>query len=176
MVLPLLKTSYVFYGNVSFVVLFTRAHWHADTLFISLRFILISTSHRLCGIQRCIATLKSNLTIFVHNSFPPLPATRPAHITPIDCIKLIVSGEEQALWSSSLCCFLQSFLVATSPSVLEPALYILFQDERPSLKPVQKNGWNDTCAYGTIEDKEEARVDCIWIWTTRLFIWNQLHQ
>jgi hypothetical protein len=69
MVLQLLKTSHVFFGNLSSVVVFTRAHWHSYTLFISLKFILISASHRFRGIQRCIATLRVQFNIFAQNPF-----------------------------------------------------------------------------------------------------------
>lgn len=59
----------LFFLNLSLVVVFTRAHWHSYTLFISLRFILISASHRFRGIQRCVVTLRVQFNIFVQNSF-----------------------------------------------------------------------------------------------------------
>ena len=68
MVLQLLKTSYVFYGSLRFVVMFTWAQWHSYTLFISLRFVLISAPHRPRAIQRCNATMRVQFNFFIQNS------------------------------------------------------------------------------------------------------------
>ena len=136
--------------------MFARVHWHSYTLFISLRFILISVSHWLRSIQSCIATLRVQFNIFVRNSFLFFVCLN-AQLTspPTDCTILIVSGEEQTPWSSSLYSFLQSFLAATSPRVPEHTKYILLRDERPSLKPVQKNSNNDASALGPMKTKKK---------------------
>jgi len=62
-----------------------------NSAFKGLRFILISVSYRLRGIQSCIATLRVQFNIFVRNSFLLFACLHAQVTSP----PYTVSGEEQ---------------------------------------------------------------------------------
>ena len=124
--------------NLSFDV-FARAHWQSYTLFIFLRFILISTSYRLWRIKRRFATFRVQFNIFVQNSFLSFACYTPSSHHPLRLYhtysiwwRANCEAPHCALFSSPFSQLLHLVFLNTQ--------YILLRDERPSLKPVQKNG------------------------------------
>jgi hypothetical protein len=112
-VAQLLK-SFPFYGTRRLITVFTRAHhWLLSSARsiqfippypISLRFILILSSHLRLGVPNDPFPSDFPSKSYMHSYFP-MRATFLAHFILLDLIIVIILGEKHKLWRFSLCNF-----------------------------------------------------------------------
>jgi hypothetical protein len=128
--------------SVSFSLLWAR--WIQSTPFhpISLRSILILTSHQCMGLPSGPFCSDFWLKLYAF-LLSPMCATCPIQLIPLDLIILVIFGEDCKLWSSSLWNFLQSCIILPllDPNILLHTLFSITLNlyEKPGFMTVENN-------------------------------------